>query len=94
LKGKNMSFKDRKGYFSLSMDLFEHNHNLENLLPIFAQVVVVDVEKRFISKEIIYYGYSSFFDEIPEYSKIPAYDMLFTNTEVGVQVNFVRRIER
>lgn len=72
----------RIGRFKISHDLIWQDWR--NLLALFAQVVVVRAESRFLWNQIEYEGYSDLFDETPEGCCAPEYRIEFSKQENGV----------
>jgi len=61
----------RKGIFKVTRDLIENDP--EGVLKVLKDVLIVDIDKEYITNTLTYKGYSKHFDLIKEEEKIPNY---------------------
>lgn len=82
----------RMGVFSIRRFVIEKYPQL--MQKIFERVVPMEIENSFVSDTITYTGYSNYFDETPQGSFVPEYEVLFNQNLLGaITINFARLSE-
>lgn len=84
---KKFNFK-RKGTFTLSRQMLMEDP--EVVMKMLGDVLIIRAENCFVEDNIIYYGYSEHFDEVPEGSISPVYQCVVTSDDNSFSFDWIR----
>lgn len=79
----------RKGTVTVSRQLIMKDP--ETVMKMFSEVLIIRAENCFVADDIIYYGYSKHFEEMPEGSIVPEYMVVVTSDADKISFKWLRK---